>query len=93
MTKESPEATRGRFRVEVQTGQRLGQAITHTAPAVYQAADFASGFGCGFQAGQRMNLMSAPIVRTAMGAAGHYSGMVAGAIRPLLRFAKAAMGH
>ncbi len=64
-----------------------------TAPAVFQAADFAGGFGAGFQAGQRMNLMARPIVRTGMATAGHYSGMLAGAIRPLLRFAKTAMGH
>jgi hypothetical protein len=83
--------------VEAHTGQRLGQAIhvgvTHSAPAVYQAADFAGGFGCGFQAGQRMNLVARPIVRTGMGMAGHYAGMVAGAMRPLLRIAKTAMGH
>jgi hypothetical protein len=76
--------------VEATTGQRL---VTNTAPAVYHAADFAGGFGRGFQAGQRMNLIARPIVRTAMGTAGHYTGMVAGAIRPLLRVAKLALGH
>ena len=81
--------------MEALTGQRLGQAIrvTHTAPAVYHAADFAGGFGAGFQAGQRMNLMARPMVRTGMGTAGHYSGMLAGANRPFLRFAKTAIGH
>ena len=60
---------------------------------MYHAADFAGGFGSGFQAGQRLNLTARPLVRTRMACAGHYSGLVAGAMRPLFRFAKTAIGH
>jgi hypothetical protein len=59
----------------------------------HNVGQFAGGAAGGYQAGKKLNLAAKPAIRTPAGIAGHYTGMVVGATKPLLRLARTIMGQ